>query len=215
METTTKAQSAQKEKKNLDLAYELQKLVEEWQNRSFNHIQLNVVETMAKEQRSELFEFIKAPEMDVKEFISNYGCRDILIQYAEENDITIASMGDDELYEVENTLKAYSIDDEDFFQFVIDNHEKWDDYKDSQQSENYPMWNTIFEFKHEPGDKAIEAAEGAGFGIIEGMDDFNTSLFVSGCGYSFYGAHWIPMFLALPYNEKLRQKYAGVDYSMM
>jgi hypothetical protein len=67
------------------------------------------------------------------------------------------------------------------------------------------MWNTCFEFKENESEEVIQAAIDAGFGIIEGMDDFNTLLFVSGCGYSFYGAHWIPMFLELLWNTEIKK----------
>jgi len=38
---------------------------------------------------------------------------------------------------------------------------------------------------------------------------------VAGAGYSFYGQHWIPLFLSLPWNSDLKEKYKNVDYSMM
>lgn len=92
---------------------------------------------------------------------------------------------------------------------------EYDEMREQKEQENYPMWNTCFEFKQEASEGEKEAARAAGFGIIEGLGNFNTILFVSGCGYSFYGAHWIPMYLALPYNEAERTKYAGVEYGMM
>jgi len=83
------------------------------------------------------------------------------------------------------------------------------------EQRNYPMWNTCFEFKQKEYDNVINAAIEAGFGIIEGLGDFNQILFVRGCGYSFYGAHWIPLFLNLPWNSELKKKYAGVNYDMI
>ncbi|MHA2218080.1 MAG: hypothetical protein ACXACY_19265 [Candidatus Hodarchaeales archaeon] len=81
----------------------------------------------------------------------------------------------------------------------------------NNNGDNYPMWNTCFEFRHEPSERVIQAAIDAGFGVIEGVDEFNTLLFVSGCGYSFYGAHWIPMYLNLPYNEDLKKEVEELE----
>lgn len=74
---------------------------------------------------------------------------------------------------------------------------------------NYPMWNTLFEFKEQPSKEIVQAAINAGFGVIE-HEDFNTMLFVSGAGYSFYSAHWIPFYLGLPWvNVNVTESYQG------
>jgi hypothetical protein len=73
------------------------------------------------------------------------------------------------------------------------------------------MWSTLFEFRDEPSETVIEAAIEAGFGVVDSTDNYNTMLFVKGAGYSFYGAHWIPLYLGLPWvNSK---DYSGIDYS--
>jgi len=168
-------------KDNLEKAYELKKLVSDWV-KSFNFIQLNVVEVMARNQGEELFELIQQKELTHED----------LAEWTNEDRVYLK--------------RKYP---------NVEDHPAFNKMMEQKEQDNYPMWNTLFEFKEEPSGGEIDAAKKAGFGIIEGLEDFNTMLFVSGCGYSFYGAHWIPMFLALPWNEKSREEYKGVDYSMM
>lgn len=59
---------------------------------------------------------------------------------------------------------------------------------------NYPMWDTLFEWKHGSGEYANDDAQASGFGVVEGFGDFNNMLFVAGAGYDFYESHWIPLF---------------------
>ena len=75
------------------------------------------------------------------------------------------------------------------------------------------MWNTLFEFRATVYEELLEKCQDAGFGIIEGLEPFKDTLFVTGCGYSFYGAHWIPLYLSL--FPKEAKKYKDVNYSMM
>ena len=89
------------------------------------------------------------------------------------------------------------------------------DSDDEEAHENYPMWNTCFEFRHEPNEDGIKAATDAGFGIIRDVEGFNTLLFVSGCGYSFYGAHWIPLVIELNMFGDTKERSKGVKYDMM
>lgn len=69
--------------------------------------------------------------------------------------------------------------------------------QESAQESNYPMWGTLFELKIEWA-TLLQNAPAAGFGVInnEADDDLNSMLFVSGCGYDFVDAHWIPLFLS-------------------
>lgn len=155
----------------------------------FNFIQLNVLQKMANDC---LYEYIRPEEPDYLEFLNNYGLhsefKDATEQEAEEADT--------------ETLKEF-----------CENESSFDSWVQDVESGNYPMWNTCFEFRDEPSEEVIQAAIDAGFGIIEGLDDFNTILFSSGCGYSFYGAHWIPLFLNLPWNKDLKKQAKEVNYS--
>lgn len=173
-------------------ARDLQNEVSKWVE-TFNYLQLEVVEKMAD---GNLFEYIRRPEPDYNEFLNNYQLHDEYKEYLSDNDEE----------ESEESKKAFCED-----------HTSFERFCDDRENENYPMWNTLFEFKSEESEEVIQAAVKAGFGIIEGLDPFNTMLFVSGAGYSFYSAHWIPMFLELPWNtdikkqvEKLKIDYQGI-----
>lgn len=93
--------------------------------------------------------------------------------------------------------------------FAKDHYE--DEYTEYTDSDNYPIWGTLFEFRHEPSHDTIEAAREAGIIVISKSDNYNTMLFFTGCGYSFYGAHWIPMYLGLSWVD--RTLYDDIDYS--
>jgi len=162
-------------------ASELKNVVSEWVN-TFNYIQLEVLEKMADDS---LFEYIKQPRVDYDEFLNNYSLWDDYKEWLTEN----------EQEDTEENKQEFSEEQNEFERF-----------QDDRSSGNYPMWNTCFEFKSEESEEVIEAAEKAGFGIIQGLDPFNSVLFVSGCGYSFYGAHWIPLFLELPWNSDIKQR---------
>jgi hypothetical protein len=74
----------------------------------------------------------------------------------------------------------------------------------------YPYWGTVF---HCDGiDKDL--ARAAGFLPFE-CEGIGTCLGVAGCGYSFYGQHWIPLWLSLPWNDEARERFEGLDYSML
>lgn len=69
-----------------------------------------------------------------------------------------------------------------------------------------PMWNTWFEpadcyFAEKIEDMAKEVAD-LGFTLIYRDGDF-WGLGIDGCGYSFYDAHWIPLYdlLGLTWHE--------------
>ena len=67
-----------------------------------------------------------------------------------------------------------------------------------QESEHYPMWNTIFEakdnFLNEKIMNDIDGLYDLGIGVIGPTDDTLACLFIAGAGYDFYNTHWIPLF---------------------
>ena len=173
-------------------SFELKSMVSQWVN-TLNFIQLEVLEKMAEDT---LFEYIRPEEPDYEEFVNNYNLHDELLSYVQESwdDVSedINLFGEETF---EDTIKSFCEEQHQFESFM-----------DDRNGENYPMWNTCFEFKVEPSEDVIQAAIDAGFGIIEGLEPFNTILFVSGAGYSFYGQHWIPLFLNLPWNEDIKKQ---------
>jgi hypothetical protein len=80
------------------------------------------------------------------------------------------------------------------------------------EQENYPMWNTCFEFRDSfyNSEEFIEICSSVGLGVIEGLNDFNNIVFMKSAGHSFYSAYWIPLYFKLFPLEA--EKYAGIDY---
>jgi len=179
------------DKKTELTAQELYNLTDKWVNQ-FNFIQMPVVEKMAEGQ---LFKYIRKPEPDWEEFLNNHALHDEYEEYCKEN----------ELEEDTDSLEGFCNEE-------VQN--QFQSFQDDARDSNYPMWDTLFEFKHNPGEEVIQSAIDAGFGIIEGMDDFKTMLFIAGCGCSFYGAHWIPLFISLPWNEDIKKEVErlGIGY---
>lgn len=174
-----------------DLKRELKDNVENWVDRNFNFISLNVYETMAE---------------------------NMLFEYIQQQDITV-DMLEDWLYsqDIEELAEEFGQDWQDvddigaseYTQDIIDRYR--DEILEGSSDENYPLWNTLFEWRSEPPQEFIENGIDSGFGVIEGMDDFNTTFFVSGAGYSFYTQHWIPLYLKCIHGAA--EKYAGINFS--
>tara|TARA_R110000851_G_scaffold44245_2_gene108914 strand:- start:3243 stop:3974 length:732 start_codon:yes stop_codon:yes gene_type:complete len=170
-----------------ELERELTSTCENWVNKSFNFINLNIYNNTSE---MGVIENIRQLEQDANffsDYFDNYDLWDEYNQYLKDN-------------EEEDTTDTRDT-------FSKDESTSFDSYLSDQETNNYPMWNTLFEFRSEPSEEIIEICINAGFGIIEGMDDFNTTLFVSGCGYSFYAQHWIPLWLSLPYTDN--EKFAN------
>jgi len=173
-----------------DLERELLKEVQDWQSKTFNHIQLNVYEKICD---NTLFEYIEQLEPNYEEILNNYSLWSEYEEWLKDNDIE----DNDEEAKEENKKT-----------FIEENHP----YKlEDSQSENYPMWNTLFEIKEGNWETLTEAAKKVGCGIISGMDDFNDTIFMMSCGHSFYSSYWIPMYLEIFKSEA--KKYKGVNYS--
>ncbi len=175
----------------IDKAHKLKELANEYVERNFNYIQVDVLKTVAG---GEIFEYIRQEEPDYEELMNDY---DLHAEFKK-------------VYNED----AKDASQEDIIKFC-EEQPCFDDWVAEHQDRNYPMWNTCFEFREEPSEEEIEAAIDAGFGVIEGLGEFNTLLFVAGCGYSFYGEHWIPLYLSLPYNEDKRKEFKGVNYEGM
>lgn len=145
------------------------------------------------------FNFI---QVDVLQLVA----QDCLFEYIRQPEITFEDVAEYSDLTAKQLKRKYS---------EVENCPEYDSCREEKEQNNYPMWNTCFEFKENESEEVIKAAIDAGCGVIEGLGDFNQILFFSGCGYSFYGSHWIPLFLSLPWNEDKRKKYNGVNYSMM
>jgi len=175
-----------------NLKRELLANVENWVSNNFNYQSLHVYNTMAE---NSLSEHIRQSEVDAEDFINEFDLWDEYKEYLAENEIE------------DNDEQNCGDNKKDF----AENHEHYQEYEERLQDDNYPMWNTLFEFRNGIDEATIEKCIKAGFGIIEGMEDFNITLFVSGAGYSFYTQHWIPLWLSLEYTDN--EKYKNIDFS--
>lgn len=185
-------------------AQELYNIADRYVNNSFNFIQVEVLNKMCDNMLFEHIDQVEEAEQ-VEDFLMNYSLVEEFDNYYSENHE--ADEPRTELTEEEEQEKMLEFVNEEY-------SSEFESYKDDQMQNNYPMWNTCFEFRHEPSEEEIQAGVKAGFGVIRGVDGFNTLLFASGCGYSFYGAHWIPMIINFGYMVT-PEEVEGVKYDMM
>lgn len=179
-----------------DKAYELKRTVEKWVNRSFNFIQLEIYEKMAD---GYLFEYIDPIPLDTESWWYEYDDRDNVIEVYKSYGFADRRTKEGKKEFTEYLETEYY---EEIYQFTNERHG------------NYPMWNTLFEFKdgHDWADWN-EIIKEVGCGIIKNLEPFNTTIFMMSCGHSFYSAYWIPMYLR--FFPKEGEKYKGVNYSHM
>jgi len=196
------------------LKQELEKTINVWVDRTFNFIQVAVLE---KYTDNCLFEYIR--NTSIEETVYDWLCDsdssekivDWLNDIGEENDLL--------------SYHQYEGSIQESFIFVFGKN-KWQEFKDwcceqyqddiqdyIYEQENYPMWNTCFEFRSSfyNSEEDVEKCLSVGLGVIEGLDDFNNIVFMKSAGHSFYSAYWIPLYLKLFPMEA--EKYAGINYS--
>lgn len=168
--------------------YDLKQRVSQWVDREFNFIQLDNFQTVLKANDFELYDIIRQKDWLFEFWLENMHGQ-MLTEFVQHFDSFAET-------DVNNTFECFQNFQDDFWEFIEQNYpHEYESFQNDRQHQNYPMWGTIFEFRHEPPEELIEACVNAGFGVIESCEHYNTSLFVSGAGYSFYGAHWIPAYL--------------------
>lgn len=161
---------------NKELVHELKREVELWVDRSFNFIQLEVFERMSDNM---LIEHIHQPQIDndsIEDWLNSSGIEDEVkqefIDYDGEHESEYAfDEPDHKLYEDHKQM---------LFDYIKENYE--DDLREYLDNDNYPMWNTLFEFKssHVP-DEWDSAIQNCGMSIIEGLEPFNKTIFFYWC----------------------------------
>jgi hypothetical protein len=176
--------------------------VEQFVSRSFNNIPLSLLE---RAYGNELLEKVIMPIEPKLE------------------DFELESEDEPEFYEDEpqietfNSIGEYNQAVEQFNQAkeeYDDNMRKWQEYQDayreyeSKCEDYYPMWGTIFECEDNwLGEEIlnnIESVQNIGFIVMDDFDELNVCLGVAGAGYSFYDAHWTPLYdlLGLQWHDK-------------
>jgi hypothetical protein len=198
---------------NLDLKHQLKLTVENWVDRTFNFHQLEVVEKWCD---GNLYEYIRKPsketvftewlwEMDSNSLIKDY-CDDNRLDFSKYEEVEQG--GIDEIF-----INSYSkIHWYTFMSVCFDTYE--DDIDDFiNEKENYPLWNTLFEFRQDyfNSEEDSEKCLNVGLGLIEGLEPFNNMVFMTSGGHSFYSSYWIPLYLEIYPDEK--EKYKEVDFS--
>lgn len=181
----------EEEKTNYERARDLKDEVNIWVEREFNFIQLEVYEKC----NEYLFEHIR--QEPVESFLDEY-----MYSLSEEETLDLI---EDAVSNGFKDIKEYLTEEkeDDVREWVDENH----------YSENYPVWSTLFEFKSEPPESWITAAQEVGLGVIDPQEAFKTTLFATSAGHSFYSSYWIPLYLAI--FEQRRSYWANVDFSMV
>jgi hypothetical protein len=207
-----------------ELKRELENTVNLWVDRSFNFIQVAVLEKYCNDG---LVEHIR--NMSVEEAIIKWlGDCDTELKIKDWATETTEYWETDDLeFNLDSKLSEYRDFDgsiEESFISVFGS-DKWHEFTDwclieheedidnlIAEQENYPMWNTCFEFREKfyNSEEFIEICLSLGLGVIEGLDDFNNIVFMKSAGHSFYSAYWIPLYFKLFPLES--EKYAGIDY---
>lgn len=204
-----------KEVSKKELLVELEQTVHKWVQTRFNFIDISVVEKMAD---GNLYDYIVQP--DFSEMVIDYlddadeiiiiedYCKSIEINdYQKKIENYISYKGN-----IEESFVACIDDDWDGFLLFTEN-EYYDDIQEFiDEQENYPMWNTLFEWRddYHNGYDTTEIVISKGCGVVEELDGFNNLIFMKSAGHSFYSAYWIPIYLELYPDEA--EKYKDLNY---
>jgi hypothetical protein len=225
-----------------ELKRELEKTIHLWVERTFNFIQVQVLEKycdntlheyIRNQSPSEIFDDWLNDCKEIKkirEFLFNQNNENLedWLNVCNEMEKVSEFFAKNEMEDFDAFQTKYeSIDDtminsliecfgietfEKFKEWCLETYED-DIYEYIYDQENYPMWNTCFEFRDSfyNSEEDIQKCMSVGLGVIEGLDDFNNLVFMKSAGHSFYSAYWIPLYFQLFPHEA--EKYAGINYS--
>jgi len=198
-----------------DLLRELEQKVKDWVNTRFNYIQLNVVEKVADNM---LVDYIVNPEVEdsIIEYLDD--CDEIVIieDYCKSLNIEKAKEKIDNYVTYNGNIKDSFVAciDEDWDGFLLFTENEYaDDIQDYiNEKENYPMWNTLFEWRdsYYNNSDVTDIVLSKGCGVVEELDGFNNLIFMKSAGHSFYSSYWIPIYLELYPDEE--EKYSDINY---
>lgn len=212
MENQAVYESKQKE---FALKQELEREVKTWVDRNFNFIQVSVLEKVSD---NNLFEFIIYPSAEdiFEDWLNDCLIGEKILDYLSHHELDeedkLAKFNE---YPRPSIQTVKDIFGEDFYEYFKEwclevQQDDIDEY--IYEQENYPMWNTCFEFRDSfrNTDEDVQTILRVGLGVISGLDDFNNILFMKSAGHSFYSAYWIPLYLEFYPDEKI--KYSGINY---
>ena len=200
-----------------ELKRELEKSVHLFVESKFNYIQVGVLEKYCD---NTLQEYIRnqSPEEVFEDWLNDCNEMEKVAEFFVEKQMSEFDVFQQRYESTEGTMFNCLIEClgieifEEFKEWCIEEYSD-DIYDYIYEQENYPMWNTCFEFRdsYYNQEENIEKCISVGLGVIEGLDDFNTILFMTSAGHSFYSAYWIPLYFKLFPQEA--EKYAGINYS--
>lgn len=94
-----------------------------------------------------------------------------------------------------------------FIDYVVNSRE-YDDYLYGDFADtNYPMWGWVFacdSFWTDSDYMNVDKLHRLGIGVLEDAEG-NQYLFISGAGYDFYDAHWIPLFKEVGWIKEIAE----------
>ena len=206
-----------------ELKRELEKTIHLWVERTFNFIQVRVLEKWCD---NTLYYFIVQPSVEEAfyDWLIDCDCDAKIKSWIQESSWNT----DSTQLNIDDLMSNFKNHDGTFkesFVFAF-GESAWDEFKDwcchefeddiydwIYEQEKYPMWNTCFEFRDSfyNSEKDIQKCMSVGLGVINGLEDFNLILFSSSAEHSFYSAYWIPLYFKFFPSEA--EKYAGIDYS--
>jgi hypothetical protein len=207
-----------------ELKRELEKTINVWVERTFNYIQVGVLEKYCD---NTLVDYIrsKSVEESFEDWLGDCDTEIKIKSWVTETEEYWLTNNDE--LNVDTMISEYKNHNgsiKESFAFAFG--DKWEEFKEwsceeyeddiydwINEQENYPMWNTCFEFRDSfyNQEESIDKCLSVGLGVIEGLDDFNNLLFMTSAGHSFYSAYWIPLYLKLFPTEA--EKFAGINYS--
>jgi hypothetical protein len=206
-----------------ELKRELETTIHLWVERTFNFIQVQVLNKYLDCDGKSLVEYIRYPSTEdvFEDWLNDCNEMEKVAEFFSEN-ITV-NMQDFDMFQtkyesIEDTMinsltECFGVEAfEKFKEWCLIKYED-DIFEYIDEQENFPVWNTCFEFRDSfyNSEEDVQKCISVGLGIIEGLDDFNNLVFMTSCGHSFYSAYWIPLYFKLFPTQA--EKYEGINYS--
>ena len=212
MENQAVYESKQKE---FALKQELEREVKTWVDRNFNFIQVSVLEKVSD---NNLFEFIIYPSAEdiFEDWLNDCLIGEKILDYLSHHELDeedkLAKFNEYPRPSIQTVKDIFGEDFYDYFKEWCLEVQQDDIDEYIYEQENYPMWNTCFEFRDSfrNTNEDVQTILSVGLGVISGLEDFNNILFMKSAGHSFYSAYWIPLYLEFYPDEKI--KYSGINY---
>ena len=199
-----------------ELKRELESTIDVWVERNFNYIQVRVLEKYCD---NSLYDYIRnqSAEEVFEDWLNDCNEMNKVAEFYSENKMDGFDEFQKKYESIEDTMinsliECFGVETFEMFKEWCIEHYEDDITQYIYDQENYPMWNTCFEFRHSfyNSEENIQICMSVGLGVIEGLDDFNNILFMTSAGHSFNSAYWIPLYFKFRPTEA--EKYAGINY---